>query len=137
MAVVRAVWRDRETGKIEKWSGVQSRDKHRRIVTERLSFLDPKAAPLGYKLIARLVDEHGARCRCGETFALSVRAMAEAQVIPGWSWRQYDRACKLLLRAGLIEVVSEYVDTADGRVAAQYRLSPFILYLGARGGGQV
>ena len=22
----------------------------------------------------------------------------------GWSWRQYDRACKLLLRAGLIEV---------------------------------
>jgi len=136
MAVVRAVWRDRETGKIEKWSGMPSRDKHRRIVAERLSLLDPKAAPLAYMLIERLVDEHGARCRCGETFALSVRAMAEAQVIPGWSWRQYDRACKLLLRAGLIEEVSEYVDTDDGRVAAQYRLSALILYPGARGGGQ-
>jgi hypothetical protein len=137
MAVARAVWRDRETGKIEKWSGVSNRDKHRRIVAERLSLLDPKAAPLAYMLIERLVDEHGARCRCGETFMLSVRAMAEAQVIPGWSWRQYTRARNLLLKAGLIELVSEYVDTAEGRVAAQYRLATFILYPGARGGGQV
>ena len=106
MAAARAVWRDRETGKIEKWSGVPSRDKHRRIVAERLSLLDPKAAPLAYMLIERLVDEHGARCRCGETFAPSVRAMAEAQVIPGWSWRQYTRARNLLVRAGLMELVS-------------------------------
>src|SRR5262249_30627946 len=137
MAAARAVWRDRETGKIEKWSAVPSRDKHRRIVAESLSLLDPKAAPLAYMLIERLVDEHGARCRRGETFALSVRAMAEAQVIPGWSWRQYSRARNLLLRAGLLERASEYIDTADGRVAAQYRLSEFILYPGARGGGQV
>jgi hypothetical protein len=137
MATARAVWRDRETGKIEKWSGMESREKYRRIVGERLSSIDTKAAPLAYMLIDRLLDQHAARCRSGETFALSVRAMAEAQVIPGWSWRQYDRACKLLLRAGLIEVVSEYVDTADGRVAAQYKFSAFILYPGARGGGQV
>ena len=88
-------------------------------------------------LLERLVDEHGARCRCGGTFALSVRAMAEAQVIPGWSWRQYSRARNLLLIAGLIDRVSKFIDTADGRVAAQYRLSAFILYPGARGGGQV
>jgi len=137
MAVARAVWRDRETGKIEKWSGVPSSDKHRRILAERLSLLDPKAAPLAYMLLERLVDEHGARCRCGGTFALSVRAMAEAQVIPGWSWRQYSRARNLLLIAGLIDRVSKFIDTADGRVAAQYRLSAFILYPGARGGGQV
>src|SRR5262249_50241017 len=94
MAVVRAVWRDREIGKIEKWSGAPSRDKHHRIVAERLSRLDPKAAPLAYMLIELLVDEHAARCRSGdtETFALSVRAMAKAQVIPGWSWRQHSHA---------------------------------------------
>jgi hypothetical protein len=136
MAAVRAVWRDRKTGKIEKWAGVESRDRQRRTLFDLLNGIDTKAAPLAYALIDRLLDEHAARCRSGKTFALSVRAMAEARVIPGWSWRQYDRACKLLLRAELIEVVSEYVDTADGRVAAQYRLSAFILYPGARGGGQ-
>jgi len=102
-----------------------------------LSLLDPKAAPLAYMLIERLVDEHGVRCRCGKTFALSVRAMAEEQVIPGWSWRQYTRARNLLLRVGLIELVSEYVDTAEGRVAAHFRLSEFILYPGARRGAGI
>jgi hypothetical protein len=43
-----------------------------------------------------------------------------------WDWRSYDRACKLLLKAGLIEMVSECIDTADGRLAARYRLSASI-----------
>jgi hypothetical protein len=116
---------------------VESRDKRQRILFDLLNSIDSKAAPQAHVLIHRLLDEHSARCRSGETFALSVRAMAGAQVIPGWSWRRYDRARKLLLTAGLIQVVSEYAATADGRVAAQYRLSPFILSLGARGGGQI
>jgi hypothetical protein len=63
--------------------------------------------------------EESARCRNGETFALTAKAMARAQVIAGLGWRSYDRACKLLLKAGPIEMVSECIDTADGRLAAQ------------------
>jgi hypothetical protein len=52
-----------------------------------------------------------------------------------WGWRSYDRACKLLLKAGLIEMVSECIDTADGGLAAQYRLSASIPSPGQGGRG--
>jgi hypothetical protein len=106
MEVVQAVWRDREIGKIEQWTGVESKDKRRRRELDLLSGLDPKAAPLAYVLLDRPRDEHSARCRRGETFALTVKSMARDQVISGWGWRKYDRARKLLLRAGLLEMVS-------------------------------
>jgi len=99
METVRAVWRDYKIGKIEKWAGVESKDKRRRVKFEVLASIDSNAAPLAYVLMDRLRDEHSARCRRGETFALTVRSMAAAQVIPGWGWHKYDRACKLLLRA--------------------------------------
>jgi len=122
MAVARAVWRDREIGKIEEWIGVKSKRKPRRIEFDLLNSIDPKAAPLAWVLLDRLRDEHSARCRRGETFALTVKAMARAQIIPGWSWRQYYRASKLLLAAGLIEMVTEFTQSGEGRLAAQYRL---------------
>ena len=92
-----------------------------------LNSIDPKAAPLALVLLDRLRDEHSARCRRGDTFALTVRSMAKAQVIPGWGWRNYDRARMLLLKAGLIERVSQSIQKAEGRIAAQYRLSASML----------
>jgi hypothetical protein len=128
METARTVWRDREIGKIEQWIGVKGKSKRRRIEFDLLNRIDPKAAPLAWVLLERLRDEHSVRCHRGETFALDVKAMARAQTIPRWSWRQYDRARKLLLRAGLIEMVSVFTQTADGRVAAQYRLSASTLW---------
>jgi hypothetical protein len=122
METVRTVWHDRESGKIEKLAGVESKSKRRRIEFDLLNSIDPKTAPLALVLLDRLRDEHSARCRRGDTFALTVRSMARAQVIPGWGWSKYDRARKLLLRAGLIEMVSQSFQAADGRSAAQYRL---------------
>jgi hypothetical protein len=127
MEIVRTVWRDREIGNIENWAGAASRHKRRRAKFDLLNSIDAKGAPLAFVLLERLRDEHSARCRRGETFSLDVRAMARAQVIPGWSWRNYDRARKLLLRAGLLQMVSQFVQTADGRVAAQYRFPSSIL----------
>ena len=61
--------------------------------------------------------------------------MERAQVIPGWTWRKYGRARDLLLKAGLIELVHGFVDTADGRLAAQYKLC-WANAVGRGGGGQ-
>jgi hypothetical protein len=123
MENVLTVWQDRESGKIERWAGAKSKSKRRRVEFDLLNSIDPNTAPLALVLLHRLRDEHSARCRRGETFALTVRSMAQAQVIPGWGWSKYDRARKLLLKAGLIEMVSQSIQTPDGRGAAQYRLS--------------
>ena len=127
METVRGVWQDRVSGKIERWAGAESKSKRRRVEFDLLNGIDPNTAPLAHVLLDRLRDEHSARCRRGETFALTVRSMARDRVIAGWGWSKYDRARKLLLKAGLIEKVSQFIQTADGRVAAQYRFSESIL----------
>src|SRR5262245_53207856 len=135
LEVARTVWRDREHGEIEDWGGIESREKRRRREIELLHSIDPEDAPLAYTLLDVLRDEHAARCRRGETFALSVKAMERAGVIPGWSWRKYGRARDLLLKAGLIELVHGFVDTAAGRLAAQYKLC-WPNAVGRSGGGE-
>jgi hypothetical protein len=40
---------------------------------------------------------------------------------------------RTLLKAGLIELVSRFLDTADGRLAAQYKLGSLTAAGGARG----
>jgi len=135
LEVVRAVWPDRENGKIENWGGIESREKRRRREIALLHSIDSGDAPLAYTLLDVLRDEHAARCQRGETFALSVKSMERAQVIPGWTWRKYGRARDLLLKAGLIELVHGFVDTADGRLPAQYKLC-WPSAVGRGGGGQ-
>jgi len=71
-------------------------------------------------LYALFLGEHTARCCRGETFAISVRRMAEEQVLPRWTEYAYRRACNLLLKTGLIELVAESV---GGKRAAQYVLT--------------
>jgi hypothetical protein len=135
METVRTVWQDRESGKIESWAGAESKSKRRRMEFDLLNSIDPKTAPLALVLLDRLRDEHSARCRRGDTFALTVRSMARAQVIPGWGWSKYDRARKLLLKAGLIEMVSQSIQAADGRGAAQYKLAGIYSLAGEGEGG--
>ncbi len=74
------------------------------------------------RLLLKLKLEHSARCRRGETFALDVTAMVEAEVLPGWKWERYQKAKKLLLSIGLLKCVSEFQDTKGGRRAAQFTL---------------
>lgn len=123
MTVARSVWNDREAGKLEKLAGAKSREKLHRQVLGRLSRLDPRRATDAYALFLVLCDEHAARCRRGETFAISPKRMAETNVIPEWDRRRYERARDLLLAAGLIAKVAEFQNTADGRSAAQFILT--------------
>ena len=67
-------------------------------------------------LLIRLKMEHTARNRRGETFALDVTAMVEAEILPGWSWERYQKAKKLLLYTGLLKCVSEFKNTKGGRM---------------------
>lgn len=63
--------------------------------------------------------EHTARCLRGETFAICIEAMVNAETLGGWSARRYRDARDVLLSLGLIELVSE----SCGPRAAQYRLA--------------
>ena len=49
--------------------------------------------------------------------------MARDNVVPGWTRERYEKARDLLLLAGLVYKVAAVRSTAEGRVAAQYRLT--------------
>jgi hypothetical protein len=115
-----AVWKDLEAGKIERLVGRPSR---RRSEREKLCRLDPRLGGDAYLLLDELKDSHAARCRRGETFSITPKAMARDQVVPGWSRKTYEKARDLLLKAGCIEKVSEFKNSKAGRVGAQYRLA--------------
>lgn len=70
-----------------------------------------------FTLLMLLRAEHGARCLRGETFALCIEAMVNAETLGDWSARRYREARDALLRVGLIECVSEC------QRPAQYRLT--------------
>lgn len=46
---------------------------------------------------------HGARVQRGETFAMSRRAMAEAQTLPGWTEKQYRTGLERAVELGLLQ----------------------------------
>jgi hypothetical protein len=55
----------------------------------------------------RLRIAHSAACRRGETFCITPKAMAKADVIPGWTRERYETARDLLLLSGLVEKVAD------------------------------
>jgi len=123
MEVVRAVWRDRENGTIEKWEGTGSLQKRSRIEMLHLCELDPKHGPDALILLQVLRDEHSARCRRGEEFSITPTAMAKAGLIPGWTRERFEHARDLLLAAGYIERVVDFKrNSAAGRLAGKFRL---------------
>lgn len=76
----------------------------RRLDTEQGNYADALA------LLVELKSAHGLRARRGETFAIAASAMAQAEVIPGWSDRKrYLRATKALKSVGLIAQTSRAV----------------------------
>ena len=117
--LARDVWEARQEGRIQRY--------HRRTTgkgTDELLTLCRMAGGVegsqAFALLTVLTALHSARCRRGETFSISARPMAEAQVIPGFTEFAYRRARNLLLKVGLIELVAEAIPK---RQAAQYTLS--------------
>ena len=134
MEVVRAVWRDRENGTIERWEGCGSLQKRSRLEMLHLCKLDPKHGPDAFVLLQVLRDEHSARCRRGETFSITPTAMAKAGSIPGWTRERFEHARDLLLAAGYIERVVDFKrNSAAGRLAGEFRL---VLTTGGTARGQ-
>jgi len=116
------VFRDFEAGQLERWHGKRSR-----VVTgldefDRLSSFGADGSKLALPLLMKLRGEHSARTKRGETFSLNQMAMVRDQTIPGWSRYDYEKARTILLKAGFIEMVSEFKMTKDGRQGAQFRL---------------
>jgi hypothetical protein len=119
----RDVWKDLEGGKLERRVGRPSRGRTER---KKLFQLDTKLGGDAYALLEELKDSHAARCRRGETFSITPKAMASKQVIPGWGRTRYEKNRDLLLKAGCIEKVSSFKNGTkgkDGRVGAQYKLT--------------
>jgi hypothetical protein len=119
------VWKDAEAGKLEQWMGREAVVRSRRAEIVEIARLSKAGAPDAFMLLMCLRASHSARCRRGETFAITPKAMAQDGVIPGWEWKRYARARDLLLLGGFVEKVSGFTATADGRRAAQYTLPSF------------
>ena len=118
-----AVWKDAVAGKLEAWRGKSGNARARGSEIDELCRLSRNNGPDAFMLLMRLRIEHSARCRRGETFAITPKAMARDNVVPGWTRERYQKARDLLLLAGLVGKVTCVRSTADGRVAAQYRLT--------------
>ena len=112
------VWQDAQAGKLRPPSA--SRTRTAISALDRLCRLSSRLGPDAMALLLMLQAQHTARCRRGETFAITPRAMADHEVIPGWPRERYERARDLLLEAGLVVLVSPHI--RKGRKAAQYAL---------------
>jgi Bifunctional DNA primase/polymerase, N-terminal len=119
MEVIRrawAVWRDVEAGNLIPMRGSASQV---RLPTS-IVLAGPRHGSDALLLLSRLQMEHGARVRRGETFAVSVRAMAQAKVLPGWTEGRLHRARNLLVARGHLLCVKPASNGPNGRVAAQF-----------------
>lgn len=122
VSIAQGVWRDLESGKLERWHG------RRATVRSNLNEIDQLAAvskdgTAAFMLLMKLRGEHGARMDKGETFAIAPRAMQKAQTIPHWTRYDYEKARDILLKAGFLVEVSKFSMSSGGRKAAQYRLA--------------
>ncbi|MEO1472486.1 MAG: bifunctional DNA primase/polymerase [Pseudomonadota bacterium] len=118
-----SVWLDFSEGTREWKSG--------RVATARLTMeeirLLARAGSVGCSaqmLLCVLRMMHGARVARGQTFAITPKAMACKQVIPGWTRQRYERARDVLLEAGFLTRIREHSTASDGRRrSAQYTLA--------------
>ena len=117
------VWADVQSGNIERWRGKAGVVKLDRCELETLERLDHVTAPDAALLLAHLRLEHSLRCQRGETFSLTPKAMARAQVIHRWTRERYAKSRNLLLAAEFIERVSPMTSNSGGRFPAQYRFT--------------
>lgn len=118
----RKVWTDFQIGKLEARPYAEATVKISRTELNTLETIDHVGAPHAMILLMHFRFEHSSRNCRGETFAVTPKAMARSQVILGWTRERYEKARNLLLRAGLIELVSPMTTKRGVRTAAQYRL---------------
>ena len=133
----RQVWDDAQAGKLARY--------HRRETGKgdgELLYLCSMSrhGAEAYALLVKLRAEHSARCRRGEKFAISARAMAKAQTVPNWTEHMYRRGRDLLLKAGFIELVQAFKFNRYSAQPARYKLTlpPGLMRntpVGERGGG--
>ena len=117
------VWKDAQAGKLKPMSKLRGVMKAHVDEHELLCRLDLRGASDGLVLLLRLRFWHQARCRRGETFCITPRAMQESDVIRGWTRERYEKARDLLLQARLILKVEAYRHTPSGRTPAKYLLA--------------
>jgi Bifunctional DNA primase/polymerase, N-terminal len=117
------VWADAEDGRFEAWVGREGVARAKDSELQHLARLSAVHGADAFMLLMHLRLKHAARGLRGETFAITPKAMARHQTIPGWSGWRYTRARDLLLRARLVEKVAEFQNSRHGRKAAQYRLT--------------
>lgn len=122
MQTAQAVWNDSEAGKIERWHRRPAKIRTDKTEFERLTAFG-KNGSLACVLLMKLRAEHGGRTARSRTFAISDRAMAEAQTIPGWTRYDYVKARDVLLEARFLEVAHGRKSTANGWLPIQYRLT--------------
>jgi hypothetical protein len=103
------VWRQRnEEGRFEPWHHGEGVAKVDLRELNKLLALDSKGAGDAVALLAFLRVKHAARCRRGETFVLTPKAMERNQVLKGWTRERYEKARDLLLKAGLVVRVRDH-----------------------------
>ena len=118
----KAVWADCRAGKIEKWAGGPGVQRVHLVEMEALERIDPRRAPDALFLLLKLRAEHAARCARGETFAISPTAMAQHQVLSGWTRDRYAAARDLLLQAERIVEISAAKSVGGKFLSAQFVL---------------
>lgn len=116
-------WQDAQSGKFKSWG------RGRRAVVRTTRDEIERLPGDALKLLSKLRADHTARCERGETFAIPATAMAKAKIM---SRHRIERARTILLREHLIVQVAPMMNTAAGRVPAQYRL---VLVSPSQGGG--
>ena len=97
-----AVWRDVQEGKIQKWLRTSGVARSTEAEALMLCNIDHRHAGDAHMLLCVLKLKHSARCQRGETFNFNPKAMALADVLPGWSRERYEKARNLLLEARLL-----------------------------------
>jgi hypothetical protein len=112
-----------QAGKLEHWIGREGVARSRGSEIDVLLKLNSRIASDALMLLLRLRIDHSARCRRGETFNITPKAMVRSDVVHGWTRERYKKARDLLLLAGFIDKVSDFKHTRDGREGAQYRLT--------------
>ena len=116
----KAVWRDTQSGMIERWHGQRARTA---VSADEIRIVASLSAD-AFALLMLLRSEHGARAKRGETFAISINAMVKARVLGRWSARRLRKAREILLADDYIRLVREALLGPSGRTSAQYMLVP-------------
>jgi hypothetical protein len=120
---VQKVWADAQSGKLQPLSTYRGTLKTSHVELDALGRISPKHGPDALVLLLRLRAAHSARCRRDETFCLTPRAMANADVIFGWSRERFQNARDVLLEAGMIVRVAPFRRNGGQRQGARYRLA--------------